>query len=309
MARIALLIQKTPVLEDGNYLRLGRELARMHHEVDLLSVDSLRMSANRIIASGFAWSDSYGQGTPFPLESLRQIEYDLLWVLAAGLRKSFLDRVQLLQALPEQVQVINSVDALMFLRSKYLLAANPDLFPTPETHASSDARELLSIIQREGGQWIIKPPAGSLGQDVYLVRPDDQNLGSILQQLCGEGKDQYTMIQRYLPQVEQGEKRVLLAAGQVIGQYLRRATDDHRTNLSRGAVAEACDLTPAERALCTELAGKLLERGAIYSGIDLVYPHLIEVNVINPGGLTTIENLTGENLAPRVAGEVTRRLL
>jgi glutathione synthase len=309
MARIALLIQKTPKLEDGNYLRLGRELAILGHEMQLLSVDSLRMQSNQVIADSFDWQQNMASGDDYPDENSLVIDHDLLWVLSIGFRRSFLDKIQLLQALPRHVQVVNSVDALMYLKSKYLLAASPRHFPGPETHASPNAQELIDIVTSGGGRWIIKPPAGSLGRDVFLVEPGDSNLATILQHLCGADNDQYTMIQRYLPAIENGEKRVLLAAGKVMGQYLRRAGSDHRTNVSQGAAIERSDLTADETALCHEIGRQLVQRGAVYAGIDLVYPHLIEVNVINPGGLTTIEELTGTNLAPRVALEVTKHLL
>ena len=103
----------------------------------------------------------------------------------------------------------------------------------------------------------------------------------------------FAMLQQYLPEIERGEKRVLIAGGKVINQYQRLAGTDHRTNLAQGGVAESCELSPEEHDLCTELAGYLLQHGGWFCGVDLVFPWLIEVNVINPGGIVTIDDLTG----------------
>jgi glutathione synthase len=309
MSRIALLIQVTPQIEDGNYLRLSRSLSGLGHEIDLIFVDSLRMSVGVVTGVGFSCQSTLSAGEGFPVLSTMPLDHELAWILSIGERASFLDKIQLLNALPDSVQVINSTDAIMYLKSKYQLATRPDIFKSPETHASPNAEELAAVIRDRGGKWIIKPPAGSLGRDVFLTSESDNNLNAILQHLCGPQNNNYTMIQRYVPEIEQGEKRVLLAGGEVIGQYRRIATLDHRTNVSQGAAVEACDLTDDERQYCAFLAQKLVKRGAIYSGIDLAYPWLIEVNVVNPGGITTIEELTGEDHSMAVAEAITRRLL
>ena len=113
----------------------------------------------------------------------------------------------------------------------------------------------MKIVQ-SGGKWIAKPPAGSFGKDVYLLTSQDQNTAVILDSLTGEDKDQYCLLQRYVEEIEQGEKRVLFAGGKVVGQYLRRPTRDHRTNIMQGASAELCELTAEEADYCEKI-GKL----------------------------------------------------
>ncbi|MBT5154404.1 MAG: hypothetical protein HOM44_09995 [Gammaproteobacteria bacterium] len=304
MARIALLIQDTPTLEDGNYLRFARELDKSGHSVDILFVDSLRLVAGQITADAFPWRSHLLPGSSFPETTQHKINHDIIWVLGLGDRKNFLDKYQLLYSLPERCKIINSLDAIMHLKSKYYLASQGDQFPSPETYASTSAEELISIVQANEGKWIVKPPAGSLGRDVYLTHAEDSQLTAIIKKLCGPDDSRYTMLQRHIPEIEQGEKRVLLAGGQVIGQYLRRAQGDHRTNITAGAKTEPCDLSEAERAYCTKLAQQILSKGAWFAGVDLVFPWLIEVNVINPGGITTIDELTGCDLSAKVVEAV-----
>ncbi len=308
MARIALLIQVTPTLQDGNYLRFARELDKSGHSVDILSIDSLRLLAGHITADAFTWRSVLKPGVSLPPSAECKIDHDIIWILGLGDRENFLDKYQLLYALPEGCKIINSLDAIMHLKSKYYLASQGDQFPSPETWASTSAEELISIVRGNEGKWIVKPPAGSLGRDVYLTHAGDSQLAEIIKQLCGADNSRYTMLQRYIPEIEQGEKRVLLAGGRVIGQYLRRPLADHRTNITAGAKTEPCELSDAELTYCRRLAQQMLLKGAWFAGVDLVYPWLIEVNVINPGGITTIDELTGCDLSAMVVEAVMSNL-
>lgn len=291
MKRFALLIRTTPTIDDTNYPRLARELGLLGFEVDALFIDSLSLKAGKIYARGFPWDSGLGIHDSFPSLQDIEINHSYVWVLGFGDRSSFLDKYQLLYALPSSCQVINSLNALMHMNSKYLLATHAK-FQNPETWASTDAHELIEVVRQHSGPWIVKPPAGSLGRDVFKIDQNDSNLSAIIQNLCGPENTNYTLLQRYVPEIEQGEKRVLIAGGRVIDQYLRTPTLDHRTNIHQGAKIARCTLNKAESALCHNLARLLLEEGVYFAGIDLAYPWLIEVNVVNPGGIGTIDDLT-----------------
>ena len=316
MARIALLTRHSPLLEDDNFIRLAPQLSQLGHEVSCLLIDTLRLDSHRaatdnvLSAEGFDWQPGMTVGADFPPCHEQALDHDLIWVLSLGERATFLDKMQLLQLVGKQQRLINTVDAIMHIRSKYFLASRPDLFQTPETHAANDAARLEHIIRDKGGRWIIKPPAGSLGRDVFLTDATDRNLPAILATLCGSDNSQYAMIQRYVPEIEAGEKRVLLAGGQVLGQYLRHApAGDHRTNLSQQGIASTCELTAAESEKLTVLAAALVDHGAWFTGVDIAYPWIIEVNVVNPGGIATIDDLTGIDLSARLASIANAALL
>ena len=304
MARIALITRETSHIELGNPLLFGKALVDQNHDVTLVSIESLRMRANSIVADGAPFQRDWQENETFPALATQRIDHDFVWVHSIGNRESFLDKMQLLYALPDHSRVINSLDALMYLKSKYLVAANREAFPSPKTFASPDSDELLAQMQEDGGTWIIKPPAGSMGRDVFKMDSDDRNLRVLLESLCGPDKEEYIMIQRYLPEIEQGEKRVLLAGGQIIDQYRRFPGDDHRTNVSQGGKTTYCDLRDEEREYCEKLAQELCRRGAWFAGVDLVYPWLIEVNVISPGGVTTLIDLTGKDHSPLITRAV-----
>ena len=299
--KVLLLIGATDSVTDGNYVRLHNALIARDHEVHLGHTAGLGLSKNQVTAPTWQPITPLVNGAPFDPFEHRDIEgFDLIWVLALGLRGNFLDTVQLLFNLETRTRVINSTQALVYLKSKYLLADYPEVFHYPETHASTDAAELLSIIQREGGRWIAKPPAGSLGRDVYLLTADDANAQVILDAMTGHGSGNYCLLQRWVPEIVSGEKRVLIAGGKPVGQYLRHAQTDHRTNVLVGAQAEACTLSAEELAYCEQIGQFLVRMGANYVGLDLAFPWVIEFNVINPGGLNTLWELEGLDYAPAI---------
>lgn len=300
MDRIAFLIAETDRLNDGNYLRFGNELRARGFHVTFCLVDSISLHRSNVMARGFTIDQDLVAGDPIPaLEGFDLTAFSHLWLLSLGQRRNFLDKMQLLYSISNKVCIINSLDALMHLKSKYFLASRPEQFKYPTTYASTDPDELYQIL-RKGGRWIAKPPAGSLGREVFLISNEDANARVILESLCGPDNDQYTLLQAYVEEIERGEKRVLIAGGKPIGQYRRIAQNDHRTNLIRGARSEACELTKQEASYCEMLGAFLQDFGAELVGLDLAYPWIIEFNVINPGGLLTIEELTGCDLTATI---------
>ncbi len=301
---IAFLIADTDTFIDGNYLRFANELLSLDINITICLVDSISLHHSDVTANGFKVSTRLNDGDRFPVLTRHSlVEFSHLWVLSLGFRHSFLDKMQLLYSIDDKVRIINSLDAIMHLKSKYFLASKPELFKYPESFASTNPDELYEILCT-GDRWITKPPAGSLGRDVYLLSATDPNARVILENLCGPDRNQFALLQAYVPEIEQGEKRVLFAGGKVVGQYLRIAVADHRTNLMQGAKSEPCELTTDEAAYCRKLGSFLKEFGADYVGLDLVFPWIIEFNVINAGGLLTIEELTGQDLSSTIISEI-----
>lgn len=305
MSRIALLIAETDELIDGNYLRFANSLFARDHHVTLCPVESLSMASSRIVAEGFTIDDVLEVDEAFPaMDRVWLDDYDAIWILSLGMRQSFLDKMQLLFTLSDKCRLINSLDALMHFKSKYFTASHGDVFRHPETWASNRPADLVEVINSHGGKWVVKPPASSFGRDVYLLTPDDPNKHVIIESMCGPEEDQFCLLQRYIDEIEDGEKRVLLAGGKPVGQYLRRAARDHRTNVLQGATVEACTLSDEERVYCEKIGERLLSYGAEFVGMDLVYPWVIEFNVVNPGGLLTIEQVDGVDLTDAILDEI-----
>lgn len=307
MDHVVLLIAQSEKIEDDNYLRFGNELHCRGFRVDLCFLESIAMWDSAVVARGFTIAGTLVEGADFPVTQWVRLEdADALWILTLGMRSSFLDKIQLLHCLEPHCRIINSLDALMHFKSKYFLASQADL-RYPRTHASTNADDLFKVIESSGGKWIAKPPAGSLGRNIFLLDVNDANVRVILEFMTGPESDQYCLLQAYVKEIQQGEKRVLFAGGEPVGQYLRKARKDHRTNLLHGAEIKQCNLTSQELKYCEIIGQLLISHGAEFAGLDLAFPYVIEFNVVNPGGLHTIESLTGEDLTSAIIDRIFPR--
>jgi glutathione synthase len=275
--KICFLINDPDRLADTDNGLLLPEAARaLGHEVQVAQIDTLE-SRDGVMLSGI----------------------DLAWVLGLGRRGTFFDKIQLLKKLSQTVRVINSPEALFFLHSK--TSQGPVAgWQYPETHISSSLAALLSVYRR-GGDWVAKPTAASLGRGVFKLAANDPNAPAIMEAMTEAGG--YCLLQRYVPEVETGEKRVLLAGGEVVGQYLKKPSG-HRGNLAFAATPEPCDLTSQEHDACERLGRYLVERGAYFAGVDIAWPWFLEWNVVNPGGIGTIDRISGKNHAQTVIKRV-----
>ena len=227
---------------------------------------------------------------------------DRYFILGFGAAATFLDRMQMLRALPED-RFVNTPAAIMRQHGKVSLYLDHPDIPQPESHLTNDPDALATLV-KSGGEWIGKPPAGSFGRDVFLLRQDDANLDAILAHLTRDGR--YALLQRRIP-MERGERRVLVAGGQVIGAYGKTPTD-HRGNLHAGAVPCPATLAADEHDLARDLARRLLGQGVGFAAIDMAWPCVLEINLANPGWLETCERLTGEDLSPRVVAALANTL-
>ena len=219
-------------------------------------------------------------------------ECDLIWLLGFGERRSFLDRAQLLRRI-DQRRFVNPIDAYTYLHGKLAFLEH-----LPETHAGSDAAHLIERLD-DHSDWIVKPSGASFGQGVARIRNDADGRAAVRRTIREQG---FAILQRYVETAADGETRCLVAGGKVIGCYRRLpGSNDHRANLAAGAKAAPHVLSAGERTLAQSLAKQLSDAGVGFAAVDIAEPHLIETNIANPGGLGTIEALSGEDLAPQIA--------
>lgn len=280
MPAIAFLLGDTRTARHDHHQRLPAAFRRAGWRVTEADTESVALTPVGVTVGG-----------------LDPADFTLIWVLGMGRQPTFLDRMQLLNLLPQRSFVV-STDALLYRHAKY--AWWPDL---PETHASADPDQLKARLAA-GGDWVVKPPAGSFGRDVTRIRNDAAGRAAI-DRLCGAPEAaRYLLLQRYVPEVENGEKRTLVAGGRIIGTYLRRpdvcGSGDFRANLAAGAEAAPATLTAPERQLVERLAAELVRLRIGFAAVDTAFPYLMEVNVANPGGLSTLAQLYGADPAPRV---------
>ena len=154
--------------------------------------------------------------------------------------------------------------------------------------------------RKEHGAVVMKPLHGHGGAAVFRVMPQDMNFGSLFDMFSVTFREPW-VIQRFLPEVKHGDKRIILVDGEFAGAVNRvPAPDDLRSNMVRGGAAQATELSPREREICDTLAPALRERGLLFVGIDVIDGNLTEINVTSPTGIRAIARLGGPDVAARI---------
>lgn len=177
----------------------------------------------------------------------------------------------------------------------------------PKTMVSASPTKLLAFLDALGGSGVLKPLDGAGGFGVVLLRADDPNARALIDLLTHEGKRK-ALLQEYLPVVREGDKRVLVLDGKVLGA-IRRVPHGHdiRANIHVGGSVVPTELTPAERDLVRDVGTELSARGLWFVGLDLIGERLIEVNVTSPTGLQQLARHHGRPLEQEVIAWVEAR--
>lgn len=283
MPEIVFLLGDIAQAHNDNHVRLPKGFRDAGWRVTQLPHDCLRLDAGNL---------KLGNHDP--------ARFDLIWALGFGRQTSFFDRMQLLHQI-DQRRLVTSADAFMYLHGKYHWL---DLMP--ETHASNDVGELAKIVAG-GGDWVAKPPAGSYGRDVFLLR-DGIDPTPALQTLTAGEDARYCIVQRFVPEIVHGETRTLVAGGKIIGSYLRIPRGELLANLSAEATPMVTELDAGELELVQRLADELLIMNAGFAAVDTAHGYLMEVNIANPGGLATLESLYGKDPTPAVVDAIVARV-
>jgi glutathione synthase len=177
----------------------------------------------------------------------------------------------------------------------------------PPTLITSDPREIRNF-RDEYRDIILKPLYGNGGAGVFRVRPDDENLGALLEMFTLFYREPI-IVQRYLPEVRQGDKRIILVDGEFAGAINRvPAAGEARSNMHVGGRPEATLLTPRERAICDALKPELKKRGLIFTGIDVIGDYMTEINVTSPTGILEVRRFGGADIAAMVWNAIEARL-
>jgi glutathione synthase len=153
----------------------------------------------------------------------------------------------------------------------------------------------------------MKPLYGKGGESVFLIRRDDLNFGSFYDLFSTTFREQW-VIQKFLPEVKQGDKRIILVDGEFAGAVNRvPAAGDLRSNMVRGGVPKATDLSKREQEICARLAPSLKERGLLFVGIDVIDGFLTEINVTSPTGIRAIKNVGGPDVAAVIWNKIEEK--
>jgi glutathione synthase len=197
----------------------------------------------------------------------------------------------------DPVQVRNAPEKLFVTRFEGLM---------PPTLITSDRREILAF-RREHKDIILKPLFGNGGAGVFHVTPEDENLNTMLEMFTQLYREP-VIVQRYVPEVRQGDKRIILVDGEPAGAVARLpAEGEARANFHAGGSARKAALTGRDREICASIGPALKERGLVFVGIDVLGDYLTEINVTSPTGIQEIDRLDGVKIEAQIWDAIESR--
>ncbi len=200
----------------------------------------------------------------------------------------------LLDLVARRVPVVNAPHALRDANEKMVITRFPELIvPSMVTR---DQGRIRSFLSEHGGRAVIKPWDGNGGRGIFVLEEGDRNLNSMIESGTADGRD-FVMVQRYIPEITEGDKRIILVDGVPKGAFLRVPTkNDHRGNMHTGATVQGCEMTERDLRICDALKPFLVQNDLIFTGIDIIGGWLTEVNVTSPTGLQECTRLYGSHI-------------
>jgi glutathione synthase len=232
-----------------------------------------------------------------------EVERDLSTMDVIWLRQDppfdmgYITTTHLLEQLSPGVLTVNDPFWVRNSPEKLLVLNFPDL--TPPTTIARDL-ETLKAFKELHGDIILKPLYGNGGAGVFKLTKDDRNMSSLHELFTGINREPL-IAQKFLPDVSQGDKRVILVDGEAVGAINRvPAAGETRSNMHVGGRPEKVALTARDIEICEAIGPLLKERGQVFVGIDVIGDYLTEINVTSPTGIQELERFDGINVAEKI---------
>ena len=235
--------------------------------------------------------------------------------------KTDIDVILMRQDPPFDMSYITATHILEHVHPHTLVINNPTnvrntpekLFVThfenvmPPTLITSDEEEIFGF-RKEFKDIIVKPLFGNGGAGVFHIKPDDENLSSLIE-LHKTFYREPLMIQEYVPAVRQGDKRIILIDGKPVGAVNRvPAKGEARSNMHVGGKPMKCELTGRDREICEIIGPSLKEKGLLFVGIDVIGNYLTEINVTSPTGIQELSRFEDANIASLIWDAIEKKL-
>jgi glutathione synthase len=217
---------------------------------------------------------------------------------------AYITATHILERIHPRTLVVNNPAEVRNAPEKLFVTEFADFIPP--TLITSDLREIRAF-RAEHQDIILKPLYGNGGAGVFRVKADDENFGALMEMFTQFYREP-VIVQRYLPDVRKGDKRIILVDGEFAGAINRvPASGEARSNMHVGGRPEATELTPREQAICAAIGPELRRRGLIFTGIDVIGDHMTEINVTSPTGIHEVRRFGGADIAALVWDAVERR--
>src|ERR1700733_6318499 len=290
-------IERINIRGDSTFALLLEAQARAH-PLSYYTPDQLAMRDGKVSATVRPLTVRDTAGDHFTLGEPRHAELASFDVIL--LRQdppfdlAYITSTHMLERVAPKTLVVNDPAHVRNAPEKVFVTEFPDLMPPTLITRDLDA---IKRFRAEQGDIVMKPLYGKGGEAVFRLAGEDLNFGSLYDLFAATFREQW-VVQKFLPAVKAGDKRIILVDGEFAGAVNRvPAPDDLRSNMVRGGVPKATDLSDREREICTRLGPSLRERGLLFVGIDVIDGFLTEINVTSPTGIRAVKNLGGPDIA------------
>ena len=300
-------IERINIRGDSTFAML-LEAQRRGHAISYYTPDRMALVQDRVIATVRPLSVRDTIGDHFSLGEGKRVELSSFDVILMRQDPPFdlayISATHLLERIHSKTLVVNDPAQVRNAPEKVFVTQFPKLMPP--TLLTRDLSEIKTF-RAEHGDIVMKPLYGHGGGAVFRLTKDDLNFGSLYDMFAATFREPW-VIQKFLPAVKQGDKRIMLVDGVFAGAVNRvPAADDLRSNMVRGGSPKETDLTPREREICAAIGPALRERGLILVGIDVIDGFLTEINVTSPTGIRAIKNLGGPDIAAMVWDAIEKK--
>jgi glutathione synthase len=302
-------VDKINIDKDTTFV-LMLEAQRRGHEIYFMELDDLFVRAGTPYGS-FRRLDlaratphyQLGATATSPLQ-----DFDTVWMRKdPPFDMKFFFATHLLSLVDERkCFVMNNPKGLREANEKLYALRFPEQIP--QTLVSSDMQRLKLFMAELGGEMIIKPLDGCGGSGVFYLNEQDRNTNSILEAATDNGR-RLVMGQRYLPEIREGDKRIIVLNGEPLGAVLRVPLESEtRGNIHVGGQVVKTEVTTRDQEICAALAPLLRADGLYFVGLDVIGSFLTEVNVTSPTGIQEIDQLSGVQLESQVVDFIERQV-
>lgn len=301
-------IEGVDINADSSF-RIAVEAQERGHELFYYSPDMLAYDEGRVTARGQRMTLRREVGSHVdlgPVETVDLADWDVVWLRQdPPFDMGYITSTHILDRLAGKALVVNDPFWVRNYPEKLLVLDFPDL--TPPTTIARDL-ETIKAFKEKHGDIILKPLYGNGGAGVFRLDKNDRNLTSLHELFTGFSREPL-IVQKFLPDVSNGDKRVILVDGEPVGAINRvPAKGETRSNMHVGGRPEKVGLSERDLEICAAIGPLLQEKGQIFVGIDVIGDYLTEINVTSPTGIQELERFDGVNIAEKIWQAIEARL-
>jgi glutathione synthase len=300
-------IQTVNIAADSTF-RIMEEAQARGHSLYYYTPDRLAYDQGRVTARGWPVEVRRERGNHFTLGDESEVDlstFDVVWLRQdPPFDMGYITTTHILDLLKPTTLVVNDPFWVRNYPEKLLVLQFPDL--TPPTTVARDIIALRDFKKRHG-DIILKPLYGNGGAGVFRLDPNDRNFNALWELFTGQNREPL-IAQKFLPDVSQGDKRVILVDGEPVGAINRVPLEgETRSNMHAGGTPMKIGLTERDHEICARIGPLLREKGQVFVGIDVIGGWLTEINVTSPTGLQELERFDGINVTGKIWEAIERR--